>query len=322
MKKIYNEAFDAGNEEESPLLFEMEAKPIKRNLFKKQRRYVAVYADGIHIIMDGEDDYYTHDDICDVYFREPFVEDVESRQTIFNFTKEGYCWLEDSVFPGFSENMEIVLKNEWSHYLKKREYPETVKWFVSCCAVVQIDSGVNPYIFGGSYKDPTTALETQEELQESWGFNNKYDLLDMLPKLLNGRAVEQYREKSNHDELLSVDERVLYQKIADAGGERCLWAWDLQRLILLCSLGYVCDYLLWDEALDWSLKAGIKLQKLFRNWDEFMHCYLLGYCFWSGDSIDDEDSEAALRYRMYEHYKKLPDNPWSPNWDMTLECEW
>jgi len=164
MKNFYNEAFDARNEEESLLLFEMEAKPIKRNLFKKERRYVAVYADGIHIIMDGEDDYYTHDDICDVYFREPVVEDVESRQTIINFTKEGYCWLEDSVFPGFSENMEIVLENEWSNYLKKREYPETVKWFVSCCAVVHIDSGVNPHIFGGSYKNPTTALETQELL--------------------------------------------------------------------------------------------------------------------------------------------------------------
>ena len=307
------------------LLFEIEGKPGKRGLFRKSRSYVAVYAHGIHIELGGESDFYTCEDIFDVYIKEPVVEGVESRETEIDLYEEGEqrnYTLEDGTFPGLAKMMELVLENEWSHIVKKRLYPETVKWFVACNAVVSIASECNPYIFGASYKEPGAISSQREELYESWGFSQKHDLLNMLPQLLDGRAVKSYIEKAKNVELLDDDERILYEKILNEGGERCLWAWDLQRLILLSGLGYVCDYLSWQEALDWSLKAGQKLQTLYRSWDDFMRCYLLGYCFWSGDTLDDDESEAFARERIYKYYKTLPNHPWSIAWNLPLKPEW
>jgi len=323
MKLFNKEIFKAGNDKDSPLLFEIEGIPVKR-MFKKARRYIAVYADGIHVMIDG-DEFHSLEDIFDIYIKEPVIEGVECRQTVIEFhEKETACYyvLEDSVFPGLSDQMEQVLENNWSHIAQKHDYPETVKWFNACCAVIHIVSGLNPHIFGGTYKTQEIVAEQRKGLQISWGFNNKDDLMNMLPQLFDGRAVMQYREQVANHASLSPSERMLFRQIANQGGERCLWAWDLQRLIFLCALGYISDYISWEDALDWSLKAAKKLQPLFRDWDDFMNCYLLGYCYWSGDNLNDKESHAAERKRVYEYYKKLPNNPWMTTWNLPLKCEW
>lgn len=256
--------------DESTLIFEIEGVPIKKNLFKKHRSYVAVYNRGIHIELNGEIDEYTRREIIDVYIKEPVVEGVDNRTVVIEFhedDEQNYYESEDDTFPCLSEKIEQVLKKEWSYLLEKRAYPETVKWFVACNAIVSIVSEQNPYIFGGGYKESDLISAQREVLKEWWGFENRRDLLKMLPELLGGRT-------------------------ATEGGERCFWAWDLQRLILISALGYVSDYISWEDALDWSLKAGQKLQKLFKSWDDFIECYLLGYCLWAEESLDDEESEA------------------------------
>jgi hypothetical protein len=92
-------------------------------------------------------------------------------------------------------------------------------------------------------------------------------------------------------------------------------------MILLCAYGFLCDWLSWEDSLNWCLKAGQKLQSLYRSWDGFIDCYLHGYCAWSGESLDDEDSEAYERKQVYEHYKKLRVNPWQVAWDCPLVFE-
>ncbi|MDR0510766.1 MAG: DUF1266 domain-containing protein [Rikenellaceae bacterium] len=67
------------------------------------------------------------------------------------------------------------------------------------------------------------------------------------------------------------------------------------------------------------MRAGRRLQETFGSWDEFMRCYLLGYCFWSGEAPDDEQGEAATRRRIYEHYKHLRRNPWQTEWGTELK---
>ena len=323
MKLFNKEIFKAGNGEGSTLLFEIEGIPVKR-MFKKIRRYIAVYTDGIFIMIDGEE-FQNRDDFIDIFIQEPVIKGIECPQTVFELLENGeryYYVLEDSVFPGLSEQMKEVVEYEWTHISKKREYPETVKWLNACCAVVHVVSELNPRIFGGTYKSPEVSAEQRKGLHEGWGFNDKHDFMDMLPQLLDGRTVKQYREKAVNDKLLNYGERVLFRDLAVEGGERCLWAWDLQRLILLCELGYICDYISWEDALNWSLVAGKKLQPLFSDWDDFMNCYLLGYCYWSGDDLNDKESHAAERKRVYEYYKKLPDSPWAIAWNLLLKCEW
>jgi hypothetical protein len=316
------------------LLFEVEGKPMKSGLLKKHVSYVGVFEKGMLIKMWGDTDAYHIDDIIDIYVKEPVVGEVTSRTTMVLFYEdgeEGNYELENDIFPELAEKMARLIEREWSFIKDRRNYPDSVKWFIACTAVVQISSEQNPYIFGSNYKDPEAMKEQRKELFDSWGINQKADLLKKLESLYDGRAVKSYHETIENlaglsvgelEEELGEDLQFIHEKIARAGGENCVWAWDLQRLILLSSLAYVCDYLAWEDSLDWCLKAGQKLQKLFHGWDEFMNCYLLGYCLWAEERLDDEESEAHERLRAYEYYKKLRNNPWSIDWNHSLLREW
>ena len=298
--------------EERNMIFEIEGIPTKTGLFKKQRSYIAVFDDEIFIEYDGEKDTYVRDDIYDIYIKEPVIGDVFNRTLVIDFCEAGewnFYELDDDAFPGLSIKMERALENEWSHITKKRDYPETVKWFVACCSVLQIVSGLNPFVYGDADKAPERMSAQRESMLEWWGVSDKNDLLEILPTLLDGRTVKQYKEDTENSELLKKS-------------ERCFWAWDLQRLILLGSLGHFCDYLSWEESLDWCLLAGQKLQRMFDSWDDFMINYLRGYSIWSREELDDENSEAYERKQVYEHYKKMPHNPWLVPWDLLLVKEW
>jgi hypothetical protein len=311
--------------EDGQLLFEIKGKAKWLGL-KRYRSYVAVCTDRIRIEMWGNNDTYTQENIPDVYIREPVVEGVKSRTVLLKFCENGEYGtydLDDKTFPGLAEKMERVLEKEWSHILKMRDCPQTVRWFTACCAAVKIVSGENPHIFGGVYKEPQSIAEYRKVLCESWRFNDRQDFLHMLPNLLEGYAVKQYGSgPAAGVARMSDSERALRREIADEGGERCIWVWDLQRLILISALGYVADWLAREEALDWCLKAGQKLQGLCRNWDDFMRCYLLSYCLWSGDSLKDRSSIAGQRRQAYEYYRQLPGNPWQVAWNYPLTREW
>ncbi len=64
------------------MLFEIEGVPRREKLFKKNRSYIAVYEDRLHIELDGEHDDIDINDVFDVYIKEPIVEDVTSRTTM------------------------------------------------------------------------------------------------------------------------------------------------------------------------------------------------------------------------------------------------
>jgi hypothetical protein len=316
---------ETGMSKTKRLLFEIEGAPRRQGLFKKLRSYAGVFDSGIRVELAGGVYDCALEDIFDVYVKEPVTPGVDTRTTVIEFYREGkpqFLELGNETFPGLAEKTEHVLKNEWSHLLQKRDYPKTVKWFVACCAVVYIASEQNPHIFGSAYRNPETAASQREVLRNSWGFNDASDLKQMLPKLMDGRSVAQWRAFAAEPDALDADERALYDAIMAEGGEICFWAWDWQRLIFISSLGYLCEWLSYEESLNECLSAGQKLRGLFQSWDEFMRCYLLGYCFWAGEDPADGDSETAARRRIYEYYKRLPQNPWSVAWDLPLQREW
>ncbi|MDR0576135.1 MAG: DUF1266 domain-containing protein [Candidatus Accumulibacter sp.] len=278
-------------------------------------------------MLDGEHDVYTKDDIIGIFIKEPVVEDVDSRETFIEYYEQGEqndYTLENDTFPGLAEQMERALEREWSFIAEKRAYPDAVKWFNACNAVVLIAGEQNPAIFGGAYKNPDDVAGWREVLYDSWQINNRSQLLVMLPKLIGGRAVTIYKAQRMvldgadmqeaierfagsfaEDDLGALrqgvfnagradgdadsDERAIFDAIAKGGGESCMWAWDLQRAIYLSAMGDVADFLSWDEAMDFCRQAGQKLQGVFTGWDSFMRGYLLGYCLWAGERLDDED---------------------------------
>ena len=290
--------------------FEIEGIP-RRERFRKRRSYIAVSDNAVFIELDGEKDHILLEDIFDIYIKEPIVEDVTSRTTVIEFYEEGdtnWYELEDETFPSLAEKMSSLLQTNWRHFEDKRKYPDTVKWFLACQAILSIAGEQNPGIFGGAYRNPDTAAAQREVLFDSWGFNKKEDFMAMLPKLYDGRSARQYETdpNSNRDRL----------------NNKGIWAWDLQRLIALCGLGYICDYISYEDSLDWCLKAGQKLQNIYSSWDDFFESYLLGYCYWSGDDLSDDDSEAYMRKGIYEFYKNRPDSPWNIPWNHPLKKEW
>ncbi|MDR1451444.1 MAG: DUF1266 domain-containing protein [Helicobacteraceae bacterium] len=108
---------------------------------------------------------------------------------------------------------------------------------------------------------------------------------------------ERFKGNFAEDDLRALQEGILAAG-SDEGGERCMWAWDLRRLIYLSAMGYVTDFLSWDEAMEWRLQAGQKLQGIFSGWDSFMRSYLFGYRLWAGERLEDEDGEAYERKRF------------------------
>ena len=297
----------------------------RRGGFRKQRSYIAVSRDAVFIELDGEKDHIPLEDIFDIYIQEPITEDVTSRTTVIEFYEAGdtnWYELEDETFPNLAAKMESLLKTSWRHFEDKRKYPDTVKWFLACQAIMSIAGGQNPAIFGGAYKNPDTSASQREVLYESWGFNKKEDFAAMLPKLYEGRAMREYEAELRNKRSLDCDRLALIESIETNCKTKGVWAWDLQRLIALCGLGYISDYISYEAALDWCLKTGQKLQSIYSSWDDFMQSYLLGYCYWSEDDIDDEDSEAYMRKGIYAFYQNRLDSPWQISWNHVLSKEW
>lgn len=312
---------------ESRLIFEIEGVPL-RKLFglKKHRSYIAVYDDQIHVILKGEEHRVQLNNIFDVFFKEPATWRTTSRTTEIYFYENGKTntlnLLTDETFDGLSEKMEKVLQNEWVRSMEKRKYPDTIRWFIACNAVVSVSSGTNPYLYGLSFNNDETVADQRKELKRSWGFTQRSDLLDMLPSLYSGRAIANYFADLENMSNLKDKKRKLMERIKNTCGDNGIWAWDLQRLIWLCNLGYISGYLSYEESLDLALTAAKKLQSIYKSWDDFMNSYVLGYCYWSNDDIEDECSEAYARAKTYEYYKNRDDSPWNVDWNCPLSVEW
>lgn len=315
------------NNSEGRLIFEIEGVPrMKLFSLKKHRSYIAVYDDHIHVILKDEEHCVPINDIFDVYIKEPIVSNVSGRTTVIYFFENGEEYslnlLADETFDGLSEKMEKVLQSEWVRFMEERKYPDTIRWFIACFAVVSISSGTNPYLYGFNCKTSKTAADQRKELSRSWGFSQRSDLLSMLSSLYSGRAIASYLADLENIPNLKKNKQKLMERIKNTCGDNGIWAWDLQRLILLCNLGYISEYLSFEESLDLALEAAKKLQSMYKNWDDFMNSYLLGYCYWSKDDIEDEFSEAYTRAGIYEFYKNREDSPWNISWNCPLSQEW
>ena len=294
---------------ERKLLFEIEGEPtLVKKLLKKtvQRNYIAVYDAEIFTDWCADPTILKSEQIYDIYIKEPGVAGVEIRTLVIDFDWEGeynQYHMDDETFPGLIEKMEHALENEWAHIREKRNYPDTVKWFTACNAFRVADSGENPFIYGTADKVDEKIDEMKEFLSQWWEIENRDDLLKILPSLLDGRTIKQYKEKGHG--LTDEDKRTL-------------WAWDLGRLVYLSSRSYLCDYFAYEESLDWCLKAGLKMQAMFHSWDDFTYSFIRGYALWQDEDPNDEESGAYDFKIAYETYKKLPRNPWNIQWDLTL----
>lgn len=177
--------------------------------------------------------------------------------------------------------------------------------------------------------DAASALETVENLKKDGHrktFRNcenmladlgildadKTTFVDTLSKLIEADQLER-----NVSRYISVYS--LHQKGLDAD---CIAAWDLCRVNMLYADFYICGYMTYEEAMDASLENSLILQGMYSSWEEMMASYLLGYQFWKGDSLTEDDSPTQQRYQCYLELLEMEDGPYSLDWNMELSKSW
>ena len=100
-----------------------------------------------------------------------------------------------------------------------------------------------------------------------------------------------------------------------ASGNATGSAWDYSRAMSNLGFYYIAGYYTIEETLDKSLETAKIIQTKFTSWDDFVESYLAGYASWSG-------TDASERRNIYEQLKTSAFNPFSLDWNMTLEKNW
>ena len=308
------------------LIFEIEGTPQKKGWFKKTKSNLAFYENGI--VINELDDYIEilKRDIVNVHYTAPMVGDYECVTVEIDHYDEG----EQSVYPldettwnGIFARVDKLLDNEWNEFRKpKVELPDNIKWFNAVNAIIALAGEEDAESFGGDVKSPQVALNKREVLFEYWKVNVREDLLDWFEKLYAGRSAQQ--AQNIIDEIVQAGGDP--NKLNESDSRYIEWmqskyaiAWDLGRMIWIASCGYLADYLSYDETVGYCVQAGKRLQELFYSWDTMFHHYMQGYIYWSGDDVEDKESEAYQRIEIYKWLKSQPKSPYKIDWFTKLE---
>ncbi len=304
-------------------LFNIEV--VKKGLFKKKVHYFKAFEKGLIIKRANNERYIDADSILNIYREDNVIAGRSWRVIVIYYVLESgekfkYTIVDDE-FPDIIEKVESLWDNEWKNYGQK--YSETIKWILACTANVNMIWEVPYNHFGIPFDDDKKFKLIKDSLANDWDISNKQDLIEMCDYLYSGEytnsCIEFYKNSSNgsiSNERLKIKDDILNNK------ERYTYTYDLQRVILVSSLGYSNGYFTYEEALDYALNAAKKIQELHGSWDEFYKSYLLGYCFWSEQDADTADTNANKRKVIYEKTKKFPTHPWTISWNTELKRDW
>ncbi|MDR1642418.1 MAG: DUF1266 domain-containing protein [Clostridiales bacterium] len=285
--------------------------------------FVAVYEDYIvsHLYFQSKE--ILASNVLDIYFAEYLADYGPSIIIEHSNAENGQLTLTplpERTFPGVANAFQNLLKDGWGNILAKRAYPDTVKWLTAHNAMFAMLACGNHMIYGFRYPHPDFSQMQRKALGKTWGMTDKASCIQYLSGCMNGSStVDKWRNggKVRHRKL-----KGLVEKIDATGGERCLWAHDYQRVIIMAALGYSAEWLTFDEAVQWGVVAGRKLQSLFESWLEFIDAYLPGLCYF----YDIDPTARALlieqRLSIFNDRHQLNENPWELSWNTPLECTW
>ncbi len=297
-----------------------------KGLLRRWPHFFTAYTDGLCIEVARIKLHIHIDSILDVYRQDNVLDSKTPRKLIIIYMNSDSnspqsMEVNSDMFPEVIEKVEALYENEWKQY--GRNYSKTVKWLLACTAIAHMDLGTDFAVFGKMFEHEIFTTNYRDGLAKDWSINNKEELLEMCDSLYNGRTVTYCEEYFSETPVTEIKEPIL--KIRDrimSSDGKSVWAWDLWRIIHICNFGLQAGYLTRDEALELSLKAGEKIQKLHSSWDDFHEHYLLGFCVWSGEDMDEKGTTANNRKTIYEEVKKLPTNPWTITWNTALKREW
>ncbi len=150
-------------------------------------------------------------------------------------------------------------------------------------------------------------LDAMELLSQEYGIGTEVSREELIEKTQN--------DQNQISLLAAYDARAAF-------GEAGIKAWDLSRVGTIMGFGYAAGYCTYEEALDGILEAAQIAQQSFGSWEEFNQSYLLGYAYWSEESLEDPDSSAAERASIIEELESQPNGPFSVDWSIELKKDW
>lgn len=169
-------------------------------------------------------------------------------------------------------------------------------------------------------EDKASLQEMKDWLITEGHHQNAIELLEQEygigPEASREELIEKTQNDPNQISLLAAyDARAAF-------GEAGIKAWDLSRVGTIMGFGYAAGYCTYEEALDGMLEAAKIAQQSFGSWEEFNQSYLLGYAYWSEESLEDPDSSAAERASIIKELEAQANGPFSVDWGITLEKDW
>lgn len=215
---------------------------------------------------------------------------------------------------------------------------DTIQWFNNTYAVLTVLNDRDYTQYSGGPADTKNKIIAKMLLENTWGVTDQESADETLLWLLEeGHRVSFWEEMEflAAAGLSSIPEeqraQIIYESFdLDEEQAQCYakWfalyeqydvnaaaGWDYSRAMWLLSYYYVAGFYTEEEALDQSLALAKDIQNTFDSWDSFMDTYFAGYEYWSEDSSDE-------RRGIYESLKSSSDNPFSLDWNTTLEKSW
>ena len=170
----------------------------------------------------------------------------------------------------------------------------------------------------------------RDSISENWDIDGREDALDMLKSLLKGRHSEAFKEdyailrehgadgyfEHTDDPTFDEDDIETFEiakdgltevlELAPEYAQDCdsLYAWDLERIGLLCRILCHVGYITEKEAFDWLKKAGKKASETFDSWEAYIVSLLLGRALHLGVSQEHFD----VAYDLLHDNKEILDS--------------
>lgn len=165
--------------------------------------------------------------------------------------------------------------------------------------------GTSKYLAMGSFftvmrDEPLETLEMMgdvedyvEEMDDSWGVDDRESLIKMIESLLAGRAFKSYNDtylaiKAGKTDDVDEDDVESYQETVESLGEvldislkdinKCssILGWDLERAAYLARTGAHAEYITKEEAWDYLKRAAAQAKDTFGDWTEYAVSIVMG----------------------------------------------
>lgn len=183
--------------------------------------------------------------------------------------------------------------------------------------------------FGGFKKTYSTKKFAKKYLEESYSISSSKELIDAVSLLKDGQTQQMFNNQysyinnysSNKSKLKNLDKNKneWLLKTYKEHGDTSILAFDLGRSYMLLSMGYLANYITYENALTYSLDIGKTIQDNFDTWSEYNESYLNGLYYISST---EEEKQIYLDFQdIDENINKNPSSPFDIKFNLNLNNE-